>query len=100
MKKHVLSIILVSISTLAFVLSFIVCDEWRKVCNIIVFVATTTATTIEIILAEKSSRQYEEELKKRPVWETMTQDEYNEREKRGSLEAERFYATFEDDDLP
>lgn len=100
MKKHIISIILIAIAAIVFVLGFIVCDEWKVACNILVFVTTTTATTIEIILAEKSSEQYEEELKKRPIWETMSQEKYDELKQKGMLDAERFYATYEDDENP
>ena len=99
MKKHILSIILVAIAAIAFVLGFIVCDELKVACNILVFVASTTATTIEIVLADKSSRQYEKELKKRPIWETMTQEEYNERKEKGLLDEEKIYATYKEDEI-
>lgn len=98
MKKHIISIILIAIAAIMFILSFIVCNEWKVACNILVFVATTTATTIEIILAEKSSRQYEEELKKRPIWETMTQEKYDELKHKSMLDADKFYATYEEDE--
>lgn len=98
MKTHIISFILIAIATIAFVLGFFVRDGLMTCCNIVVFVATTIAAVYEIILSYKSAKSYEVELKKRSVWRTLNQEEYDRLQKEGKVDADVFYAIYEDDE--
>lgn len=45
---------------------------------------------------EEKTNNIDEEIKKRPVWETLTPEEYERRNAEGTLDENTFYATIEE----
>lgn len=96
MKKHIWTIVLLVLAAVAFALGFVVEDEYKTYCDIIAFGFPTLVAIIEMILAERSGKELEAEIKKRAVWETLTQEEYEHRKAEGTLDDTTFYATVEE----
>ena len=96
MKNHIITIILLVIAAIAFVLRFFVKEGMQVYCDILAFAFPTLAAIVEIIVSERSGKRIDEEIKKRPVWETLTQEEYDRRKAEGLIDENTFYATIEE----
>ena len=96
MKKHIWTIVLLVLAAGAFALGFMVSEDYKSYCDIIAFGFPTLVAIIEMILAERSGKELEAEIKKRAVWETLTQEEYERRKAEGNLDDTTFYATVEE----
>ena len=64
MKKHLLTVILLSLAVVAFVLRFFVVDKWENCCDIIAFALSSIAALVEIILTERNGKITETEINK------------------------------------
>lgn len=64
MKKHIITIVLLILAAIAFVLSLYFEQEKRFYCDVVAFLFPTIAALVEIILAEKSGKVMEKEIKK------------------------------------
>lgn len=96
MKNHILTIILLLLAVVAFVLRFFLDDKYVLFCDILAFALPTLAAIAEIIIAERSGKKMEQEIKKRAVWETLSQEEYERRKAERTLDDTTFYATVEE----
>lgn len=96
MKHHLLTIVLLLIAGAAFTLRFFTEGITQSICDILAFAFPTLAAIVEIIVSERSGKKIEAEIKKRPVWETLTQEEYERRKAEGTLDETTFYATTEE----
>lgn len=85
MKNHILTIILLLLAVLAFVLRFFWDEQYVLFCDILAFALPTLAAIVEIVIAEWSGKKMEQEIKKRAVWETLTQEEYERRKAEGTI---------------
>ena len=97
MKSHLLTIILLLIATIAFGLRFTVEGWMLSLCDILAFALPTLAAIVEIIVSEKASRKLNDEIKKRAVWEYLSQEEYDRRKAEGTLEEDTYYATSQEE---
>ena len=96
MKNHILTIILLLLAVVAFVLRFFLDEQYLLFCDIVAFALPTLAAIAEIIIAERSGKKMEQEIQKRAIWETLTQEEYDKRKAEGTLDETTFYATTEE----
>lgn len=96
MKKHILTIVLLVLAAIAFTLGFYVPEEYKNYCGIIAFSFPSLVAIFEMILAEQSSNALKKEIEKRPIWETLSQEEYDRRKEEGTLDETTFYATTEE----
>lgn len=96
MKNHIITILLLVIAALAFALRFFVQVKIQVYCDVAAFAFPTLAAIVEIIVSERSGKRIDEEIKKRPVWETLTQAEYDRRAAEGKIDENTFYATIEE----
>ena len=96
MKNHITTIILLVVAAVAFVLRFYVQEHVQVYCDVVAFAFPTLAAIVEIYVSERSGKRIDEEIKKRPVWETLTQEEYDRRKAEGKIDENTFYATIEE----
>lgn len=64
MKKHIITFILLLIAAIAFILRFFLEETLQNYCDIAAFALPTMAALVEVILAEKSGKETEKEIKK------------------------------------
>lgn len=95
MKNHILTIVLLLIAATAFTLRYFANDTIQSVCDILAFALPTLAAVVEIIVAERGNMKFAEELKKRPPFEYLSEDEYERRKKEGTIDENTLYATGE-----
>lgn len=67
----------------------------QSVYDVLAFALPTLAAIAEIYVAEKGNRKMAEELKKRPSFECLTEEELERRRKEGSIDENTIYATVE-----
>lgn len=96
MKKHLATIILLLIAIIAFCIGFQVSETYKIVCDVVAFALPTIAAVVELVLSERSSKQIEEELKKRPPVEFLSEEEYKRRQAEGTIDDKTIYATTEE----
>ena len=96
MKNHIITILLLVLAASFFVLRFFVKENFQVYCDVFAFAFPTLAAIVEIFVSERSSKRVDEEIKKRPVWETLTQEEYDRRKAEGKIDENTFYATYEE----
>ena len=96
MKNHIFTIILLILAGVAFALRFFVSEDWLNYCDVAAFAFPTLAAIVEIIVSERSGKRIDEEIKKRPVWETLKRAEYDRRAAEGKIDENTFYATIEE----
>lgn len=96
MKNHIITILLLVVAAIAFVLRFFVNEDLLVYCDITAFALPTLAAIVEIVISERSGKRIDEEIKKRPVWETLTPEEYERRKAEGLIDENTFYATIEE----
>lgn len=63
MKNHLFTIILLAVAAVAFTLRFFVREDCQTYCDIAAFALPTIAAIVEIVLAEKSGKHMEKEVK-------------------------------------
>ena len=95
MKDHVLTIILLLVAAIAFTLRFFTENTAQNICDILAFAVPTLAAIVEISVAEKGNRKFADELKKRPPFEYLSEEEYERRKAEGTLDENTVYATGE-----
>ena len=95
MKNHIATIILLLLAALAFALRFFAKDDLQIYCDIAAFALPTVAAIVEIVLSEQSRNKLKEEINKRAIWESLTQEEYDKLKEEGKLDEKTFYATIE-----
>ncbi len=64
MKNHLVTIILLLIATVAFVLQFFVKDCLRHYCDIVAFAFPSIVAIVEIVVAERASKETNQQIKK------------------------------------
>ena len=96
MKKHIVPITLLLIALIAFCFGFLLSGAGKIVCDIVVFIFSSGAAVAEMILSERNTKKFEDELKKRPPVEIISEEEYKRREVEGSIDAGTIYATTEE----
>jgi len=96
MKNHILTIVLLLIAGAAFTLRFFTEGTTQSACDIFAFALPTVAAIVEIVVSERNGKKIKAEIKKRAVWETLTQKEYERRKAEGTLDETTFYATIEE----
>lgn len=96
MRNHIGTIILLLLAVVAFSLRYIAGESNKEICDILAFALPTLAAIAEIFIAERSGKKMEDEIKKRAVWETLSQEEYDRRKAEGTLDETTFYATTEE----
>lgn len=79
----------------AFTLKYYSEGTIQSICDILAFALPTLAAIVEIYVAEKRSRKMAEELKKRPPFECLTEEEYERRREAGTIDENTIYATTE-----
>ena len=97
MKKHIWTIVLLVLAAWAFALSFVIDEEYKTYCDIIAFGFPTLVAVIEMIVAERSGKELEVEIKKRAIWEHLSQEEFERRKAEGSFDEDTYYATIEEE---
>ena len=95
MKNHILTITLLAIAACAFTFRFFTEGTAQSVCDILAFALPTLAAIVEMIVAERGNKKFEEELKKRPPFEYLSEDEYERRKEEGTIDDNTIYATGE-----
>lgn len=95
MKQHLITIFLLLVATFAFVLRYFVNEHVQEWCDVQAFALPTLAAVVEMILSERSGRKIEEELKKRPPFEYLSEEEYERRKAEGTIDENTLYATGE-----
>lgn len=95
MKSHILTIVLLLFAAVAFGLRFILNPNYSSYCDIAAFALPSLAAIVEIIISERSGKKINDELSKRPVWITLSQEEYDKLKQEGKFEKDTFYATIE-----
>lgn len=93
MKNHILTVILLAIAACAFTFRFFTEDTAQGICDILSFALPTLAAIVEIIVSERGNKRFEEELKKRPPFEYLSEDEYERRNEEGTIDDNTIYAT-------
>ena len=93
MKHHLITVLLLLVAALAFVLRYYVNEKVQAWCDILAFALPTLAAVVEIILSERSGKKIEEELKKRPPFEYLSEEEYERRKAQGTIDENTLYAT-------
>ncbi len=64
MKNHLATIILLLLAAVAFVLQFFVKDCLRVYCDIVAFAFPSIAAIVEIVAAERASKETKQQIKK------------------------------------
>lgn len=95
MKNLLITILLLLFATVAFVLRYFVTEQMQAWCDVLAFALPTLAAVVEIILSERSGRKMEEELRKRPPFEYLSEEEYERRKAEGTIDENTLYATGE-----
>ena len=98
MKNHIATIILLLLAAVAFALRFFVKECLQTYCDILAFALPTVAAIVEIVLSEQSSNKLKEEIEKRAVWESLTEEELDKLRADGKLDENTYYATIENID--
>ena len=96
MRAHILTFILLTLAASAFIVSFHVNNEIKRYCDFVAFSFPTIAAVVEVVLAERSTKALRNELSKRPVWHSLSQEEYDRLKAEGSINDDEIYATYED----
>lgn len=68
----------------------------KSIFDVIAFSWPTIVAIAEMVIAEKGSSKVGEELRKRPAWESLSQDEHEKVKEDGKLDDDVYYATYED----
>lgn len=95
MKNHILTIMLLLVAGTAFTLRFFTDSTTQNICDILAFALPTLAAIVEIIVAERGNKRFEKELKKRPPFELLSEEEYERRKEEGTIDGNTIYATGE-----
>ena len=95
MKNHILTIILLFIAACAFTLRYYSEGAIQSICDVLAFALPTLAAIAEMYVAERESKKMAEELKKRPPFECLTEEELERRREEGSIDENTIYATVE-----
>lgn len=95
MKNHIATFILLLLAAVAFALRFYVEEDLQIYCDIVAFALPTITAIVEMVLSEQSSKKLKEEIEKRAIWESLTQEEYDKLKEEGKLDENTFYATIE-----
>ena len=95
MKNHILTIMLLLVAGTAFTLRFFTDSTTQNICDILAFALPTLAAIVEIIVAERGNKRFEKELKKRPPFELLSEEEYERRKEEGTIDENTIYATGE-----
>lgn len=98
MKNHFFTFVLLLLATAAFILRFFVRANYESLCDIAAFVLPTLAAVAEIIVSERSGEKMHDEIKKRPIWVDLTQEEFDRLRSEGKLDENTYYATYEEKD--
>lgn len=96
MKNHIFTIILLILAVVSFTFRFFVSECWQNYCDIAAFVLPTLAAVVEIVLSERNGKKMKEELKKRAVWQSLPQEEYDKLKAEGKIDDNVYYATYEE----
>lgn len=96
MKSHIVTIILLLLAVLAFVMRFIVASQFIVCCDILAFSFPTIAAIIEIFISDRGDKIIEHKLLERPIWKSMTKEEYNRLKEQGVLDEKTYYAIIDD----
>ena len=91
MKNHITTIILLVVAAVAFVLRFYVQEHVQVYCDVVAFAFPTLAAIVEIYVSERSGKRIDEEIKKRTIIETITQEEYDRRKAEGKIDENALY---------
>ncbi|MBQ8115941.1 MAG: hypothetical protein IJ145_07455, partial [Prevotella sp.] len=86
MKNHILTIMLLLVAGTAFTLRFFTDSTTQNICDILAFALPTLAAIVEIIVAERGNKRFEKELKKRPPFELLSEEEYERRKEEGTID--------------
>jgi len=95
MKNHIITIVLLVLAACAFTLRYFTEGTIQGVCDVLAFAFPTLGAIVEIFVAEKGNRKMAEELKKRPPFEQLTEEEYERRKAEGTIGENTIYATTE-----
>ena len=95
MKNHIITIILLLLAAISFASRFFVKDSYQELFDILAFALPTFAAIVEIIVAEKGNKKFTDELKKRPPFEYLSEEEYERRKAEGTIDKDTIYATGE-----
>ena len=95
MKNHILTIMLLLVAGTSFTLRFFIDSTTQNICDILAFALPTLAAIVEIIVAERGNKRFEKELKKRPPFELLSEEEYERRKEEGTIDENTIYATGE-----
>lgn len=93
MKNHILTIALLVIAAIAFTFRFFAQDTIQSVCDILAFALPTLVAIVEIFVEENGNKKFSDELKKRPPFEYLSEEEYERRKAEGTIDT--VYATGE-----
>ena len=95
MRNHILTIALLVIAAIAFTFRFFAEETIQSYCDILAFALPTLAAIVEIIVAERGNKRFAEELRKRPPFELLSEEEYERRKEEGTIDENTIYATDE-----
>lgn len=95
MKNHIITIILLLLAAVSFASRFFIKDSYQELFDILAFALPTLAAIVEIVVAERGNKRFAEELKKRPPFELLTEEDYEMRKEEGTIEENTIYATGE-----
>ena len=95
MRNHLLTIALLVIAAIAFTCRFFAEETIQSYCDILAFALPTLAAIVEIIVVERENKRFAEELKKRPPFELLSEEEYERRKEEGTIDENTIYATGE-----
>lgn len=83
------------IAAIAFTYRFFAEETIQSYCDILAFALPTLVAIVEIIVAEKGNKKFSVELKKRPPFEYLSEEEYERRKDEGTIDKDTIYATGE-----
>lgn len=95
MKNHIITIILLLLAAVSFASRFFVKDSYQELFDILAFALPTLAAIVEIVVAERGNKKFAEELKRRPPFELLSEEEYERRKEEGTIDENSIYATGE-----
>ena len=95
MKNHLLTIMLLLVAGTSFTLRFFTENTEQNICDILAFALPTLVAIVEIIIAEKGNKKFADELKKRPPFEYLSEEEFERQKVEGKIDEETIYATRE-----
>lgn len=96
MKTHIPTFLLLTFAAISFVVGFFVKKEQKQYCDIVAFSLPTIAAVVEVCLAKRSNKTLRNQLSKRPIWNNLSQDDYDKLKAEGKLNDDEYYATFEE----